>query len=1489
MLSATVVRNLVGLLMSELEDTRSSAVGLLDFCLDHAEEQGYDAQEVVASLVEAGAIRTIVPLLASQSGPLAASAVKLLCKVSELRAGRRELLEAGAMVPVLELLMDSKATAPSHLYTHQLMRNMMAPEAGGGDPARMQTELWPSGVTAVMITLLNKILKAWDCQASSLLALDSAPEQLPSSPLHTSVVAKHELQALSLELAAWMQRWSGAWGRERPGAGAQDMVAAAAENMVAMIAALEERAMQVVIQDASSAGQLQVMRDEDPKMAVGNAIERVRAAAEQPRPPEPSGAAPPRESGDDNGDELESLIAEARRLVDAAAALAGKDRTCAANLAVAGLLFLHHLSSGLCPAKGKGTWQRATDALVPPAVVLLDSEQVTHRKIAAQVLTLAAGQSSDLATAALQRGAVEKLVVNLAASLRDPERTGYNTYASTLLSLKGQLSTLSTTNGFGRHMPETINADQCVSALVTLLRDAHPDSQHLALWALARVVSFTPTWTLQPADRMAGSSHLISQHAELYTDAQRRMQACVARSGALPAVLELLERSRRTQALDSAMPARAGAPATLYGFSQLEVVLVQVVQCFAVHQAFRPTLVGADIGGWLVEILDRETGEDGLPVQDVAAEALYWLLEDDATQLEGQQQHVLGTLKALLVAGSVAAAASIWQLCKISEAARAEALRQGTVKTLVTLLANELSDDEVEAPAALAESEATPSTMADDEWSTYLFSSYLPADPMGRGQESAAEPLPLASSPSSPKHVSSKRIMFVANAIDALATQGDARMRAELRQAGIVPLVPALMNSRDKQACVLGCRLAHALAADIGGRLALRCQSCVHDLMEILACGPDAAQQEAFRALRVLWDTEADDEHEQVSRGLPSPLPGAESTQPGWMHGAPDAAPPAPEVRPSAMRVPVDGAIDVSAVGLSSMDGIAPDAAMDSTEDEPRHRSAPLSAEGSQVFGGVDSEEVSLEEEDFILWATEAAAHADVLEARGMVEGSRRADGGNGLAGLSAYGSELRDAEAVPEGTEWSSLDLGGDMGVPSPVDTDAAAASARAADVAADLAAHLTAAMAKGPEERRIAAAGLLEHLRNGDGAARLAARQAGTLEAAVVILRTELNSGGPDENGHWEGGRCAGQAAALLWQLAYQDSETQARLRSLNIIPDLVVLLRLRGAEWIGERAEAAGVLMNLAEDAEGKQMIAQMGAIPHLVEMVSSTSEVEALMAAGCLASLAINSASNQEDILLCGGLEHIASLLTCPWPAVVECSLALLSNLAASPSNRPKMVRAGLLGTLSTLLMDAVWREVSMGATTPLEAEPLRMTGNEAGASSSDGEQGGSPAAQWLLGVASPPNLVGYIAAALHNIAFNDHAAILEIVLTGVAPSLVQILVSGQDYDRAYALALLRLLLSVPDEEVHMYLAGLGLVPALLPLMSGDAPPALAAAAQAAMCELSPSEDTNAMVAVSGHRPLLAWALAQYEAPPGWTPPPPEEEEADDGDARGGAET
>lgn len=111
-------------------------------------------------------------------------------------------------------------------------------------------------------------------------------------------------------------------------------------------------------------------------------------------------------------------------------------------------------------------------------------------------------------------------------------------------------------------------------------------------------------------------------------------------------------------------------------------------------------------------------------------------------------------------------------------------------------------------------------------------------------------------------------------------------------------------------------------------------------------------------------------------------------------------------------------------------------------------------------------------------------------------------------------------------------------------------------------------------------------------------------------------------------------------------------------------------------------------------------------------------------------------------------------------------------------------------------------------------------------------------------------------------------------------MVQLLMAGPDYDRAYALALLRLMLSVPDEEVHMYLAGLGLVPALMALAGGDSPPALAAAAQAALCELSPSAETNALVASSGAQPLLAWALSQWEAPPGWTPPAESQDDDED---------
>jgi hypothetical protein len=67
---------------------------------------------------------------------------------------------------------------------------------------------------------------------------------------------------------------------------------------------------------------------------------------------------------------------------------------------------------------------------------------------------------------------------------------------------------------------ETIRADACLGPVVSLLRDDHPDSRHLGLWALGRIVSFTPTWVLEPEDSAASESYLIGQHPELYTEAQ---------------------------------------------------------------------------------------------------------------------------------------------------------------------------------------------------------------------------------------------------------------------------------------------------------------------------------------------------------------------------------------------------------------------------------------------------------------------------------------------------------------------------------------------------------------------------------------------------------------------------------------------------------------------------------------------------------------------------------------------------------------------------------------------------------------------------------------------------------------------------------------------------------------------------------------------------------------------------------------------------------
>eukprot|EP00951_Prasinocladus_malaysianus_P021688 scaffold179912_cov20-Prasinocladus_malaysianus.AAC.1 len=75
-----------------------------------------------------------------------------------------------------------------------------------------------------------------------------------------------------------------------------------------------------------------------------------------------------------------------------------------------------------------------------------------------------------------------------------------------------------------------------------------------------------------------------------------------------------------------------------------------------------------------------------------------------------------------------------------------------------------------------------------------------------------------------------------------------------------------------------------------------------------------------------------------------------------------------------------------------------------------------------------------------------------------------------------------------------------------------------------------------------------------------------------------------------------------------------------------------------------------------------VSQAGAISPLVDMLGDPSEMEALMATGCLGVLAANSTSNQEDIVLSGGLTDIAFLMTSPWPAVSECALALMANLA-----------------------------------------------------------------------------------------------------------------------------------------------------------------------------------------------------------------------------------
>ena len=91
--------------------------------------------------------------------------------------------------------------------------------------------------------------------------------------------------------------------------------------------------------------------------------------------------------------------------------------------------------------------------------------------------------------------------------------------------------------------------------------------------------------------------------------------------------------------------------------------------------------------------------------------------------------------------------------------------------------------------------------------------------------------------------------------------------------------------------------------------------------------------------------------------------------------------------------------------------------------------------------------------------------------------------------------------------------------------------------------------------------------------------------------------------------------------------------------------------------------------------------------------------------------------------------------------------------------------------------------------------------------------------------------------------------------------MQVLVAGNEYDQAYALALLRLLLSLPMEDLHVYLASLGLMPALLRLTESETSPEVAQAARAAIAELSPSEATTVAIANAGNVPLMTWELPE----------------------------
>ena len=147
--------------------------------------------------------------------------------------------------------------------------------------------------------------------------------------------------------------------------------------------------------------------------------------------------------------------------------------------------------------------------------------------------------------------------------------------------------------------------------------------------------------------------------------------------------------------------------------------------------------------------------------------------------------------------------------------------------------------------------------------------------------------------------------------------------------------------------------------------------------------------------------------------------------------------------------------------------------------------------------------------------------------------------------------------------------------------------------------------------------------------------------------------------------------------------------RLAQLDAIPALIQLLSSPHEEV---QAQACMVLQNLSKSADCRHLIVQQGGIPPLIALLWSFNEHVQEHSAGIVANLSVN-ADNARKIVEEGGMPLLIGLLRSPCLGVQEQAAVAIRNLSVEPENEVRSSCAAARSRTLTVGRCESWRKVA----------------------------------------------------------------------------------------------------------------------------------------------------------------------------------------------------